>query len=238
MILKVLLIAHFLADFTFQTEKLAEEKKKDQKALLLHSAIYAVVMALACFAGVSLLYALLPAAIFAVSHFVIDECKCLAAKKWDSVWLFLIDQAVHALVIILVWKFLYLEQNPSVLMQAAQKVPRANNILAIALILTVNWDPACVLVRKLFDELSSGSDRYAFADEPKVGRIIGKLERFIIVILMLTGQAAAIGFVLTAKSIARFKQFEAQGFAERYLVGTLASTAFAIFSALVLWKLR
>ena len=55
---------------------------------------------------------------------------------------------------------------------------------------------------------------------------------------MLTGQVSAIGFVLTAKSIARFKQFEAQGFAERYLVGTLASTAFAIFTALVLWKLR
>ena len=93
-------------------------------------------------------------------------------------------------------------------------------------------------MRKLFDELSSGAERAAFADEPRAGRIIGKLERAIVVMLLLTGYASAIGFVLTAKSIARFKQFDAQGFAERYLVGTLASTAFAIFSALVLWKLR
>ena len=238
MILKVLLIAHFLADFSFQSADMAEKKKQNQGVLLAHSCIYAAVMAAACFLGVSPMYALLPAAIFAVSHFIIDECKCLLSRKWDSIWLFLIDQAFHVAIIVLVWRFLYLESVPSALMVWARAIPRANNFLAIALILTVNWDPACILVRKIFDELSSGEERLAFADEPKAGRIIGKLERFIIVILMLTGQAAAIGFVLTAKSIARFKQFEAQGFAERYLVGTLASTAFAIFSALVLWKIR
>ncbi len=238
MILKILLIAHFLADFSFQSASMAEEKKNGHSALLLHSAIYAAVMAIACFAGAAPLYALLPAAIFALSHFAIDACKCLIARKGDSIWLFLADQALHVTIIILTWKFLWLEYVPSALILAARNVPRANNILAIALILTVNWDPACVLVRKIFDELSTGAERMAFVDEPKAGRIIGKLERFIIVILMLTGQASAIGFVLTAKSIARFKQFEAQGFAERYLVGTLASTAFAIFTALVLWKLR
>lgn len=238
MILKVLLIAHFLADFSFQTADMAEEKKQNQGFLLAHSCIYAAVMAAACFLVVSPMYALLPAAIFAVSHFIIDECKCLLSRKWDSIWLFLIDQAIHIAIIVLVWRFLYLESVPSALMVWAQGISRANNFLAVTLILTVNWDPACVLVRKLFDELSTGAERIAFADEPRAGRIIGKLERFIIVILMLTGQAAAIGFVLTAKSIARFKQFEAQGFAERYLVGTLASTAFAIFTALVLWKLR
>ncbi len=238
MILKVLLIAHFLADFTFQSEAIAEKKSSDQRSLLIHSAIYAAVMAAACFAGVSPMYAILPAVILAASHFVIDECKCLAARKWDSIWLLLIDQALHVAVIWLVCRFLLLDKVPSVLLLAARKVARANNILAIALILIVNWDPACVLVRKLFDELSTGQERAAFLDEPRAGRIIGKLERFIIVILMLTGQASAIGFVLTAKSIARFKQFEVKGFAERYLVGTLASTAFAIFTALVLWKLR
>ena len=238
MILKLLLIAHFLGDFTFQSASMAEDKKTSTGRLLLHSVIYAAVMAAACFLSVSPLYALLPAAVFAVSHFIIDECKCLISRKWDSIILFFIDQAVHLAVILLVWKFLWLETVPSALIRAAGNIPRANNFLAIALILVVNWDPACVLVRKLFDELSRGAERESFEEEPRAGRIIGKLERFIIVILMLTGQASAIGFVLTAKSIARFKQFDAKGFAERYLVGTLASTAFAIFTALVLWKLR
>ena len=178
MILKVLLIAHFLGDFTFQSASMAEGKKNSQGTLLLHSVIYAVVMAAACFLSASPMYALLPAAIFAVSHFVIDECKCLLSRKWDSIWLFLIDQAVHIAIIVLVWRFRYMESVPSALMVWARGIPRANNCLAIALILTVNWDPACVLVRKLFDELSSGAERMAFADEPRAGRISGKLERF------------------------------------------------------------
>ena len=45
MILKVLLIAHFLGDFTFQSASMAEGKKNSQGTLLLHSVIYAVVMA-------------------------------------------------------------------------------------------------------------------------------------------------------------------------------------------------
>ena len=39
MILKVLLIAHFLGDFTFQSASMAEGKKNSQGTLLLHSVI-------------------------------------------------------------------------------------------------------------------------------------------------------------------------------------------------------
>ena len=56
-----------------------------------------------------------------------------------------------------------------------------------------------------------------------MGNIIGKLERVIISVLVLLNQYGAVGFVLTAKSIARYKQLEDKKFAEKYLVGTLAS---------------
>ncbi|MBP3701451.1 MAG: hypothetical protein J6I64_06150 [Lachnospiraceae bacterium] len=65
---------------------------------------------------------------------------------------------------------------------------------------------------------------------PDTGSVIGKLERLIIALLVLANQWGAIGFVLTAKSIARYKQIgeDKNDFAEKYLIGTLASAAVAI----------
>jgi hypothetical protein len=68
--------------------------------------------------------------------------------------------------------------------------------------------------------------------ENRVGSVIGQLERMIIAILLLCGQYSAIGLVLTAKSIARFKQLEDKTFAEQYLIGTLISLAIALVATM------
>ena len=60
------------------------------------------------------------------------------------------------------------------------------------------------------------------------GALIGVLERCLISLLVAMGQWGAIGFVLTAKSVARFKKLEEQRFAEAYLIGTLTSVLVAI----------
>ena len=60
------------------------------------------------------------------------------------------------------------------------------------------------------------------------------LLRLIIAMLVIYGEAGAIGFVLAAKSLARYKQFEDQDFTEKFLVGTLASAAIAIALTLFL----
>jgi hypothetical protein len=70
------------------------------------------------------------------------------------------------------------------------------------------------------------------------GRTIGILERWLIMILMMSGQYGSIGFVLTAKSIARFKNFEKEDFAEYYLVGTLYSVLFAVVISLLFLNVR
>ena len=67
----------------------------------------------------------------------------------------------------------------------------------------------------------------------RVGEAIGVLERLLIVTFMLTGAEAAVGFVIAAKTLARFKQLDDRGFAEYYLLGTLASVSVAIASALL-----
>ena len=67
----------------------------------------------------------------------------------------------------------------------------------------------------------------------RVGSTIGILERILIVVFVLTGTDVAIGFVVAAKTLARFRLLDDRAFAEYYLLGTLASVSVAIVTALV-----
>ena len=67
----------------------------------------------------------------------------------------------------------------------------------------------------------------------RVGATIGIIERLLIVGLVMTGASAAVGFVVAAKTIARFRQLDDRHFAEYYLLGTLGSVAVALLSALL-----
>jgi hypothetical protein len=64
----------------------------------------------------------------------------------------------------------------------------------------------------------------------RIGATSGAMERLLIVGFILTGSAVAVGFVIAVKTIARFKQLDDRGFAEYYLLGTLASVSMAIAS--------
>ena len=75
--------------------------------------------------------------------------------------------------------------------------------------------------------------RPSVASPARVGATIGVLERLLIVAFVLTNATAAVGFVVAAKTIARFKQLEDRQFAEYYLLGTLASVAVALATSLV-----
>ena len=70
------------------------------------------------------------------------------------------------------------------------------------------------------------------ASPARVGATIGVIERLLIATFVLTGNQAAIGFVVAAKTLARFRQLDDRDFAEYYLLGTLASVGVALASAL------
>jgi hypothetical protein len=67
----------------------------------------------------------------------------------------------------------------------------------------------------------------------RIGATIGVLERLLIVAFVLTGAQAAIGLVVAAKTLARFKQLDDRQFAEYYLLGTLASVSVALGTGLL-----
>jgi hypothetical protein len=75
--------------------------------------------------------------------------------------------------------------------------------------------------------------RPSVASPARVGATIGVIERLLIVALVLANSTAAVGLVVAAKTIARFKQLDDRQFAEYYLLGTLASVSIALGSALV-----
>jgi len=60
------------------------------------------------------------------------------------------------------------------------------------------------------------------------GKQIGYLERLLMMILVYNGSYYAIGFIIAAKSLVRFRGFEDREWAEYFLVGTLSSTLFGV----------
>ena len=66
-----------------------------------------------------------------------------------------------------------------------------------------------------------------------VGATVGAIERLLVVVLILGRAEVGIGLVVAAKTLARFKQLDERHFAERYLIGTLASITIAVAAALL-----
>jgi len=97
--------------------------------------------------------------------------------------------------------------------------------------------PVSEIVQHAFEKLSGKNPNESsemISGNDGVGEWIGILERCIIAVFVVADQAAAAGFVLTAKSIARFKKIEEDpDFAERYLLGTLISTGISVVTAYV-----
>lgn len=65
-------------------------------------------------------------------------------------------------------------------------------------------------------------------EEQARGRIIGVLERALAVTLLLLGQFGALGLIVAAKALARFRGLDDRDFAEYFLIGTLASLLHAV----------
>ena len=62
------------------------------------------------------------------------------------------------------------------------------------------------------------------------GRIIGVLERFIVLLLMAVQAYPTIAFLMAAKGLIRSKDLESRDFAEYFLIGTLASMCLALLA--------
>ncbi|MCM3573931.1 DUF3307 domain-containing protein [Mesobacillus subterraneus] len=66
------------------------------------------------------------------------------------------------------------------------------------------------------------------------GKLIGYIERLLVILLTYYSSYPAIAFIVTAKSIARFKQMDDRDWAEYFLLGTLTSMFLGIVFGILL----
>lgn len=220
-----LLAAHLVADFVIQTDWVVAKKKR-WWGMALHIAGVAVtaVLALGAFN-----FAVL--ALIVGSHLVMDLIKTFLMR--DTPRAFVVDQLVHLAAIVLA-AFAFSDA-------AAQgwwgQLPAAQQNLYWSVL---TWLSALILVVPVGGILA-GKIMARWAEKggvddglPNAGKYIGWLERGLILLLVVTGQAAGVGLLLAAKSILRFndvKQMRAH--TEYVIVGTLISFAWALSIATV-----
>lgn len=220
-LLALLALGHVAADFVAQTDEMVR-RKTPAPGMLLHGGLVALVQL-----GLVLPYAeaaSLPVLLaLAAAHVLVDAGKVwLRPRTRLKATVFLGDQAAHLALVFLAW---------CALVAWGLWTPRAVGVEPAVLATTAllaaayafAWNGGGAIVRELL--LGRGGDQ---VETPNgMGKLIGCLERWLVITLVLLSQWAAIAFVFTAKSIARFKQMEDRPFAEYYLVGTLASLATA-----------
>ncbi|NLC40913.1 MAG: DUF3307 domain-containing protein [Clostridiaceae bacterium] len=248
-VLMLFLIAHVLGDFYFQSDNLAKAKLESFPDLLKHSIIYLL----------SFLFLIIPvfsinilkwALINAVAHFFLDLAKAYIKRKIckkanfdeakSDLRSYIIDQLSHVLVIILTVILIGIRSEPVIFINVLQdllnrgSIDFLNAISWILLILLI-MRPASITIVKVSNRFKPVNNE-EHEGHPNAGAFIGILERFIIILLLSVKQYAAIGFVLTAKSIARYnKIIEDPIFSEHYLLGTLQSVLFAIIPYMLIF---
>ena len=238
MIVAILISVHLLADFLFQTSAYSEKKRKKLKPLFLHCFIYFIVFEIVLLPILQFKKAILLGMIISTCHFLINFTKNKLEKSFPQrklqIWIFSINQLIYFALLIGMNYIFNLENSVSNLYIKLQEYENFKTIILYISVFSIIFEPASVFIRKLFTSISSKTYPKANLEELKAGNIIGKLERIIIAILLLNNQFGVIGFVLTAKSIARFKQMEDKNFAEKYLIGTLTSFLIVLVTVLIL----
>ena len=238
MIVAILISVHLLTDFLFQTSAYSEKKRKMLKSLLLHCFIYFIVFEIIFFILFQCEKAFILGLIISVLHFLINytvnKLEKYFPKRRLQLLFFSLNQLIHIVMIVGMYYILNLENLTNNLYTKLQTYEDFKIIVLYISVFSIILDPASVFIRKLFTSISPKTYPKTNLEELKAGNIIGKLERIIIAILLLNNQFGVMGFVLTAKSIARFKQMENKDFAEKYLIGTLTSFLIALISVLIL----
>ena len=230
-----LVVAHLLTDFVLQPKSWVTDRQQNKgksTKLYLH-VILTTVMAY-IFSG---LYSnwIIPVVIF-ITHLLIDYIKSKADK--DKFSYFIADQLAHLFVIVIL--SLSIENKWTDVVPFTELVTGSTRFWIIAAgYLFVSWPLGIVIgkaTQKWRDQIGREKEKMGIqtlsSEEQELGlasagKWIGICERILILTFVLMSQFTAIGFLMTAKSILRFSEKEAntQLKTEYVLVGTLVSFA-------------
>jgi hypothetical protein len=218
-----LILAHIIGDFYLQTDKYCQqkiEKKLCSPFLYAHSIIIGVLSWIVVPYGDFFFFTLL----ITISHLLIDAIKTYFPKGLYS---FVADQCIHLAIIIGI-ALLYHRTNLPL-----YPIPIFNMISAPLLLLAILlcMKPANILIRLILEKYKVG-ETVSCEEIKNAGALIGNLERILTVIFVLINQYEAIGFIIAAKSLLRFKDTDTAK-TEYVLAGTFLSFGIALICGLL-----
>jgi len=248
--LLAILLAHLLADFVFQTDRLVAQKRSGKwSGYLLHGFVhyFTSLLFVGFFVKASALsfktyFVLL---LLSATHLLVDATKKRLTRRAflrDGSFAYVADQFVHFLTILLAALILAPGAAFSQLFGPIGTLRSAETKwLAVPIVYVAVMFGGGYLIRYLTRNLSEGLKNHhpenATVQLQNAGLYIGWLERFLVITALLLQSPATIGLILTAKSIARYPEFRSERFAEYFLIGTLLSISIAIVGGVILAKL-
>ncbi len=222
------LIAHLLTDFVFQNNRLARDKntKGFKSSFLIWHGLIAILLSWLLSFQLNFIIGSL---LIGISHYIIDGCKpFLNNHKSLGRYAFYIDQFLHIILFIAVSLsfFSLTDFNPVINVIAAKQY----------IVLTAGFlfilKPTNIFIKEMLSTFEIESTPQSQELE-KAGRLIGILERILVVIFVLIGQFGAIGFLIAAKSILRYKDTDLLK-TEYVLIGTMLSFGIAVLVGLLI----
>lgn len=226
-----LLIAHLLADFIFQSDKIVKEKKNGLASRLFYLHIFTVgLFTYVLYARWDNWWAPL---VIMVIHAAIDLLKIKINLK--NPLGFITDQLLHIISIIFLW-ILVTNNTITKIWDLILNIELSNNSLIIIVAYLFISIPASVLIGHMtvkWQKELLNDNKGSLKD---AGKWIGILERVLVLTFILIGQWAPLGFLLAGKSIFRFGDLNKSGErkkTEYILIGTLLSFTLSIIIGLI-----
>lgn len=176
-------------------------------------------------------------------HFLIDQCKVILGFRYPvlskTIWLFGIDQIAHLLsfmVILDLYTAGLSRQIVSTFMRSPISFMKADKCIFVVIIFIGITNFAGILIAQIIRHIdykhavhNNALETLNHTEEIQHGGyIIGVLERILILSSLLMGNIQLIGYILTAKSIARLTKLKEDKFAEYFLIGNSLSFIIAI----------
>lgn len=216
-----LVLAHLIADFLLQTNKICKNKAEKRWRSLFHYGHSVVVFGLSWLVTWDVRFWWC-ALLIGVSHFGVDMWKSYREEclKWFSV-----DQILHIAVLVGVawlWSVNYEWYMPLEVKTA---------YLAMVVAALVCWKPSNIFIKLMLKHYSVKMPEEE-ASGFNVGALIGTIERWLILIFVCMQRYEALGLLIASKSIIRYSDKQTTK-TEYVLAGTLLSIFIAVIMGLL-----
>ncbi len=225
------IIAHLLADFTFQSKKCVEKKSEfafHSKYLYRHVLVVFLFSILLAGQWNFIYFSI----VIAASHLVIDGLKN-SRKEWK--YTFFIDQVLHIVIIaLLVMTYNhYFPFAPIIVLP----ININTHLLLIITGYLICTKPANILIKKILELYNISVPKDQETEQLNAGKLIGVMERLLILTFLLYNQFEAVGFLITAKSILRYEGAKPSK-TEYVLIGTMLSFGIAFIAFVAISQIK